>query len=66
MTPNNGVIVITKTGAFLSYNKKLKYVPRIGELICLDDDTIFYKVIKVVHTLSKPRRVWVYVSLFEE
>jgi len=66
ITPNDTITILDETGDILSYNNKFKYVPREGELLYLDDETIHYKVVRVVHKTTKPRVVWVYVTIAEQ
>jgi hypothetical protein len=63
ITPNDAITILDEKGNILSYNNKLKYVPRAGELLYLDDGTILYKVMRVAHRITKPRTIWIYVSI---
>jgi len=63
ITSNDIITILDESGDVLSSNNKFKYVPREGELLYLDDESIFYRVIKVVHKTTKPRVVWVYVVM---
>ena len=63
ITPNDTITILDEKGDILSYNNKLKYVPRADDLLYLDDGVTLYKVMRVVHRITKPRTIWVYVSI---
>jgi len=65
ITSNDSITILDTKGDILSTDNKLKYVPREGELLYLHDETIFYKVVKVVYKITRPRVVWVYVEIAE-
>jgi hypothetical protein len=44
----------------------LKYIPRGGELIYLNDQEKYFKVINVVHNLTDKQNIFIVVSDYEE
>ncbi len=55
-----------KEGNFksLKANIKIKHIPRHSELLYIDGNPIYYRVINVIHSISKKHNIWIIVEPF--
>ena len=45
---------------------KVKHIPRSGELIFLDKDKAYYKVVTVIHNISKIHSIFVIIENYDK
>lgn len=45
---------------------KVKHIPRSGELIYLSDQEQYYKVINVIHNITKKHEIFIIVEIFDK
>jgi hypothetical protein len=45
---------------------KVKYIPRSGELIYLNSQEQYYKVINVIHNITKKHEIFIIVEIFDK
>jgi hypothetical protein len=47
-------------------NLKVKYIPRISELIYLDKQEQYYKVMNVIHNMTNKHEIFIIVEIFNK
>jgi hypothetical protein len=45
---------------------KVKHIPRSGELIYLNSQEQYYKVINVIHNITKKHEIFIIVEIFDK
>jgi len=50
----------------ITKGKRLKFIPRQGELIFLEEKNQYYKVLNVIYYLNKKQGIFIIVDEFEE
>lgn len=47
-------------------NLKVKYIPRTSELIYLDKQEQYYKVMNVIHNITNKHEIFIIVEIFDK
>ena len=50
----------------INQNIKVKHIPRVGELIYLNNEEQYYKVINVIHNMTNKHEIFIIVEIFDK
>lgn len=45
---------------------KVRHIPRAGELIYITSESTYYKVLNVIHNITKKHEIFIIVEIFQE
>lgn len=62
----HSVSILNKTWEPIKQGVRMKYIPRFGEFIYIEDTARYYKVLNVVYYLNNKEGVFVIVDEFGE
>jgi hypothetical protein len=50
----------------INQNIKVKHIPRVSELIYLNNEEQYYKVINVIHNMTNKHEIFIIVEIFDK
>ena len=50
----------------INQNIEVKHIPRVGELIYLNNEEQYYKVINVIHNMTNKHEIFIIVEIFDK
>jgi hypothetical protein len=50
----------------INQSLKVKYIPRSGEFIYLNNQEQYYKVVNVIHSMTKKHEIFIIIEIFDK